>query len=71
MCDKTVNDHPDLQEHYSTVHDTCIVACQYCDNIFDTIDSQKEHMIEKHEEVVVFYTVAKQVDNIEETVDKF
>ena len=40
-------------------------------NVLPSADSQKQHMIEKHEEVVVFYTVAKQVDNIEEKVDKF
>ena len=45
--------------------------CQYCSEIFLDESERKTHMLNKHEEIVILYTLAKQIDVMEEKSERF
>ena len=46
-------------------------SCQYCDISTENKESIQSHMIEAHEEYVVLYTMASQVDSLKDSYDGF
>ena len=53
-----------LQDHMNTHHTPTIMPCQYCEFAAKDTESLQNHMIEFHEEIVAFYTMAKQMEGL-------
>ena len=62
LCGLVLANYLLLQNHVINEHTPTVISCQYCEFTTDDKETLQTHMIENHEEVVVLYTMAKQVD---------
>ena len=71
LCGLVFCEFSQLQNHMITHHSTEVKCCQYCQ--FKAKDGQdlEEHMIDKHADIVILHTMAKQVDEITERYANF
>ena len=60
-----------LQEHVGIHHSPVPQSCQQCDKTFKDKEDLGVHMIECHQEVVIFHTMAKQVDDLTDKFENF
>ena len=60
-----------LQHHMINFHTPTIGVCKYCEHRTNSEEELKEHMLEKHEDILVLHTMASQVDTIEKKVNSF
>ena len=70
-CVKTFINVQELNEHKLKEHVEGYFKCDYCQQSFDDESAHKDHMLNRHEEIVVMYTMAKQIDVMEEKLVKF
>ena len=58
-----------LKKHEKTVHEEKPVHCEHCNFTCNTKESLEEHHLKAHPQIVIFHTMAKQVDYITDTVE--
>ena len=57
-----------LKEHVQSNHTSQYVSCKYCDITCVNQEELKEHMISEHEDVVIWHTMAVQVNEMTESI---
>ena len=69
FCGLVLANYPLLEQHVDKIHVPACVQCNYCELKAKTQEDLQNHVIEMHPEVVVLFTMAKQVDSFKDTVD--
>ena len=59
-----------LQEHYITYHPSMAVTCHHCEVEVRDSEELKQHIIDKHEEVFILHTIAKQVEQLSDGLEE-
>ena len=55
-----------LQEHITNLHTSKQETCKYCQHTSSSKEKLREHTLKEHEDVVIYHTLAIQVDEISE-----
>ena len=69
QCEFIAEDISVYVKHLITEH--AKEQCQFCEHVSSNKEGLRNHMYEKHEEVVIMHTMAQQINNVSESFELF